>query len=724
MTSRGDSGLLIAKRIAGAHPSAAALLLAFAALAIDFTTGRDIRFPLLYILPIGVAAWTGRKVLAYSLAIFMPVARVLFEVAWQVPEQFSVESVNASIEVFAMCLYAFLVGRQGVQSRSMKQTISDRDEELDHLRAFTRMIGTTLQGRSVSAGLADGVALLYRAEAESSVAERRIAPAEAEFEVNRFDRALAASVQEVEAIQKILEDQATPEELALVEVHLIMLNDPSLSRKCRQRIREDLIGAEQALASELARTEARLANLKHGVLRERAADVQDIGRRLLRNLRAPGSAPSSRLASLPPETIVVAEDLLLSDVLQMDRRNVVGIVTARTGPASHTAVWARSRRIPAVCGIDRATSILAGGDRLLVDGERATVTVGPTGTQAARFAARKAQSAVLENAAVIEAAQRCVTPDGIEIGLHANIGRLDEAGIVLEQRLDGVGLFRSEFLFLDAPRPPDEDAQFAVYSGVAAMLDPRPVVIRTMDFSGDKIPHFSHASVDAAVRGGLRGLALSLSEQTLFRTQLQAILRAAQERNVRVMFPMVMGVSDLNAARHIVEEILRNERRSRRPLLGAMIETPAAAFAISDIVGVSDFVCIGTNDLSHAILAIDRRSKGDIGSTVFLHPSVLRATDQVIRTAEQRGVPLSVCGEAAGDPAVACLLVGMGVRNISMSPFQAARVRFVLRRLTLDQAKRTAGECLAAATPGEIRRILEDLLRKTAPVQAEDNGVT
>lgn len=216
-----------------------------------------------------------------------------------------------------------------------------------------------------------------------------------------------------------------------------------------------------------------------------------------------------------------------------------------------------------------------------------------------------------------------------------------------------------------------------------------------------------------ALRTGKRGLAYSLAEKTMFRTQLQAILRAAQGGNVRIMFPMVVSVADLREARHVVDELLETEQPSKRPSVGAMIETPAAVFNIDGILKIVDFVSVGTNDLAHFILATDRGSQGFPGVLSFLHPCVLRATEQVVRAASKHAVPLSVCGEAAGDPAAACLLVGMGVRDLSMSPFLAARVRHAIRQLTLDQAEIAARDALGATTPEDVQEIAASALRGT-----------
>jgi phosphoenolpyruvate-protein phosphotransferase len=421
---------------------------------------------------------------------------------------------------------------------------------------------------------------------------------------------------------------------------------------------------------------------------------------------------SQRLASLPPHTILVAKELLTSDMFHLDLANLVGVVTERNSPASHVAILARTRNIPAVSDIKDATALLATGDHLLVDADTGSVTVAPTSVQKERFTERKSQCVTRELAEARDATQDCATKDGVRIGLLANISKPDEARLALEYRLEGVGLYRSEFLFLDVAQPPTLDAQAAAYSAVVSMLNPYPVTIRTMDFGGDKIPKFSHTESAIAFRMGKRGLAFSLAEKTMFRIQLQAILRSAQVGNVRIMFPMVMGVADMREARQFVEEVAQSEQVTKRVSIGAMIETPAAVIHFREIAKMVDFISIGTNDLSHFILATDRQAQGASGVAAFLHPSVLRATEHVVRIALEQGIGLSVCGEAAGNPVSACLLVGMGVRNLSMNPFQATSICCFLQKMTLEQLETVTREALDAPTLEMVQQIVSHAFRE------------
>jgi phosphoenolpyruvate-protein phosphotransferase len=700
-------------KFSGDYPKLSSVFVAVAVLWIDVITGREIQFPLVYVVPVGLAAWRKQRLLAYIMALTLPVLRIGYELPWETNPSLIIAGFNALIEIAAMVFYAFLVGRSAAQTGQLKKTLTTRELEISQLRAFTKLTGATLQGRGLSPGMVEGVAWIYvPPESAGTSAHQPIAQAAVELEIARLDQALAAAIRELDDTQRHFVGDMVAAERALLEVHVALLNDSDFWNKCKRRVREDLIEVKQAVAEEVRDMVTQLEGLKQEVMRERGADIRDIGRRVLRNIGTSAEVPPNRLASLPPHTILVAQELLPSDLFHLDHVNLVALVTERNSPASHVAILARSRNIPAVSDIKDALALLATGDRLLVDADAGSVTVAPTAVQTELFAERKSRYAIHAPAAAQDSAQATATKDGVHIGLYANISRADEAHLVPEYQLEGVGLFRSEFLFLDVAQPPTLDVQVAAYAAVAGMLNPLPVVIRTMDFGGDKIPHFNRAGHDLALRAGKRGLAFSLTEKTLFRTQLQAILRAAKVGDVRIMFPMVMGVADLREARRLVDEVIGTEQLVKRVSIGAMIETPAAVIHFREIVKMVDFVSIGTNDLAHFILATDRQAQEAPGALAFLHPSVLRATEHVVRTALKQGIGLSICGEAAGNSASVCLLVGMGVRNFSLNPFQAANLRRFLRQMTLTQMEAASKEALGVATLEEVQQIVANALRE------------
>ena len=590
-----------------------------------------------------------------------------------------------------------------------------RDQQ--RLRAFVKSTGTTLHGLAVSPGLAEGKAFLYRPRGSQMPADRSIVSHEVDSELDRFDRALVRSVRELESLKERLFSELAEEESGIIDVHLTLLKDPAFVEKCKQSVRNDLLKVEHAVSTEIQSLETLLQGLEQEFARERSADVRDIGKRVLRNLQSgddvPEESPEDVLKNLPPGTVVVAEQLLPSDTLSLNRNNAVAFITEKDGSASHAAILARAMGIPAIADVRKAMSLLMTGDRLLVDAEAGTITVAPTGKQKEHFAVRKAQQVVYEHAPVPGGgAEHCTTEDGVRIALHANIGRTDEARLVDECKLDGVGLFRSEFLFLEEDSPPDLETQYKAYSAAARLLRPRPVVIRTMDLGGDKIPRFSRKDVAAESHGGKRGLAYSLSEKTLFRTQIQALVRATKDGNVRMMFPMVMGVADLREALAVLEEMMETEKPAHPPAVGAMIETPAAVFSIHEILELVDFVSIGTNDLAHSMLALERESLESGGAFTLLHPGVLRAVETVVRAAQEHSVEVAVCGEAASEPATACLLIGMGVRNLSMSPFLADPLRPMIRKITIARAEQLARDALAAVTPKDVKTRVAEALKE------------
>jgi len=594
----------------------------------------------------------------------------------------------------------------------LRRTITAKEQKISQLQIFARMKGTTLRGRGLSQGMAEGKALIYTpADSDLPAAHQHISQADVEAEIKRLDIALAAAIKELDITQKHLAGDVKSEENALLKVHMAMINDIGFWNNCRQRVRNEMVKIEHVIAEEVKGMSESLEALKHEIMRERGADIRDIGRRVLRHIRNNGDTEPNRLASLPPNTILVAKELLPSDIFDLDKTNLAAIVTEHNSPSSHVAILARHRNIPAISDIKDATMLLAAGDHLLVDADLGTVTVEPTEIQKEFFAARRKRYIPHKPPAEHDSIKENATKDGVRIGLLANISREDEACLVSEYKLEGVGLFRTGFLFLDVPHPPDLDTQAKIYSAVARMLNPLPVVIRTMDFGGDKIPSFNNPESDMVLRTGKRGLAFSLAEKNMFRTQIRAILRAARAGNVRIMFPMVMGVEDLREAIKFVDEAIETEQSETPISIGAMIETPAAVIQIRDIVKMVDFVSIGTNDLTNFILTTDRHSQKSHLATAFLHPSVLRATRDVVQTAIEEGVDLSVCGDSAANPISACLLVGMGVRNLSMNPFQTPPIRQFLRQTPIKQMETMAKDALEAMTPQEVQQIAETALQ-------------
>jgi len=561
-----------------------------------------------------------------------------------------------------------------------------------------------LRGKSISPGYGRGKAFIYDPFKAAALPHRRIARGHVSSEYERFHRAVEKSAAELQAVEKKVFTELGRAEAAIFSAHLAMLKDATFIRKVKERIARDLVNVEHALEQEIADLTRLLSEVESEYVRERAKDLQDIGRRVLRHL---GHGPQHALKSLARDTVLVTKELLPSDTLDLDRRHLAAFVTERGGGTSHAAILARSLGIPAVTGIEGATDLIPGGAVVLVDGVAGTVTVGPTHDEVTVFRAEKRQYDA-ETARADEAEwKESVTLDGVEVRLMANVGRPEEAGIVLKHNLGGVGLFRTEYLFLRADHPPDRDFQAAVYSRLAARLSPRPVTIRTLDLGGDKKPSFLESRFEHNPSLGARGLRFSLAERDLLRVQLEAIVKSNARGNVRVLFPMVLGEDDLRAAIGELRAAADRVGSRRLPPVGAMIETPSALFELEEILSLADFVSIGTNDLVQFMLAADRSATDLAGEDMMLHPSVLRAISRVVEAARGRGRSVSVCGEAAGDPRMACLLVGLGIRELSMSPLRAARVRTAICANSFGDLQTMARRALESKAPEGVRKIID-----------------
>jgi phosphoenolpyruvate-protein phosphotransferase len=565
----------------------------------------------------------------------------------------------------------------------------------------------TFKGHVVSPGVARGKAFVYRSSPWGSIPRSQIGREEVGSEIERFESALEKSDRELKALQSDLRTQLGDVESGIFEAHLTLLRDPEFVRRIKQRVHSDLVNADHAVELQIQDLERALAAVGNEYLRERSQDIRDVGRRLLNHLSPPGDGRGVSLSRVPPGSVVIAEELLPSDTVELDRPNVAALVTAKGGETSHAAILARALGLPYITGIADATQLISPGDTVLVNGESETVTVAPSTEQAAAFSEAKMHYDEQIRRIVDAEFQECVTRDGVRIALFANIGRLDDCNSVKEHHLAGVGLFRTEFLFMREPAPPSLDKQHQAYSAAAHALHPLPIVIRTLDLGDDKQPAFLKARDSGKV---FRGLRFSLAEPELFNTQLRAILRAAdQHRNVRVLFPMVLGSEDFRQAIETLQAIARQEQIKSLPPVGAMIETPSAVFTINEILERADFVSIGTNDLTQFMLAADRSAAGLNDEYSVLQPSILRAIAPVSEAAQSQGRGVCICGEAAGDPKIAALMVGMGIRELSMSPSRAAGVSYLLRRVCVSDLKSRAQKALQAKEANSVKEAIHDL---------------
>lgn len=565
-----------------------------------------------------------------------------------------------------------------------------------------------LKGLPISPGYAEATAVVYDYEVHRrlDVPSRDVSPSEIHREYRRLDEAVEQSSRELERAEAFARSgSGSGDPSAIFAAHSMLVRE--VAEKVQEHICQEQVNVEQALEAVIDDLAGRLGQLQHARFREREQDVRDVGRRMFRHLTGGSPWPPE---SLPADSAVVARELLPSEAVELVRSGVVAIVAEQGGKNSHTAILARSFGIPAVTGIARVTAHIQPGTRLLVDGCAGEVVVNPSPAEVARFSELKREFDRSAATATAAEALPCATRDGIGISLLGNIGLPEEVEHVREHRLGGVGLFRTEFLFLESREPPGFQSQLDIYQRVAESLGGRPLVIRTFDLGGDKTPPFlvsPHAAPHPSL--ALRGLRFSLAERQLFETQLRALVQVAQESEVRVLFPMVIGHHDLSRACAAVDEVRKNLGVQRRPLLGAMVETPAALFALEEILELADFLAIGTNDLTQYMLALDRDEAELSQECTPWHPLVLRAIRSVIKAAAAKNCPVCVCGEEAGEPGFACLLAGLGVRELSLSPARAARVRQALRDVCCQDAEELAHKALGCSSPAEVRDLLAGL---------------
>ncbi|MFC7324543.1 phosphoenolpyruvate--protein phosphotransferase [Halorubrum rutilum] len=566
----------------------------------------------------------------------------------------------------------------------------------------------TLDGVGSTPRSGVGAARWYRPDADLTLPDRPDpAAVDAEAELERYDSARDAAREALRDARDRTAERVGEEEAAVFEAHEGFLDDPTIVEDVEAEIR-DGTPAAHAVADRFDEAVAQFEGME-GRMAERADDLRDVRDRLLRALLdAEGDGPTGAadLAALPEGTVLLAERLTPSDTAALDPGAVAGIATVEGGRTSHAAIIARSLAIPAVVGVGEALESVADGETVLVDGEAGEVVVDPDGAR--REAAREAGPDAIRG--------RVETADGRPVEVAANVGGEAELGPAAERGADGVGLFRTEFLFVDRESPPTEDEQYeAVAAALSAFDDPDDrVVVRTLDVGGDKPVPYLDLPDEPNPFLGRRGIRLSLDEHAdLFETQLRALLRAAATEagdGLAVMFPLVTRVEEVERAVATVESVaddLASEGVDHAvPELGAMVETPAAAFLADALAERLDFLSVGTNDLAQYVMAADRGSDAVAEYHDPLHPAVLRALDRTTAAAEGSDAWVGICGEMAGDPALTELLVGLGFDELSMSAVTAPEVKARVREVDADAAASLASDALACETRREVLDVL------------------
>jgi phosphotransferase system enzyme I (PtsI) len=568
-----------------------------------------------------------------------------------------------------------------------------------------------LHGASVSSGITIGQAHLV-STARLEVAHYEIPDGAVPGEIFRFDAGIARAKQELAQLESQIPAGAPAEFGAFINLHRMMLEDSSLSHAPRDLIRERRCNAEWALVQQMELLGEQFERIEDAYLRERRADLQQVVERVLKALmgeRAPLAPPVAEEHKL----IVVAHDLSPADMLLFKRHEYGGFVTDVGGVTSHTAILARSLNIPALVGLHHARQMIREGELLIVDGIQGVLVVNPDATVLAEYRLRQSQHEIERRKLKRLRSMPAATLDGTAVELYANIELPGDLDKVSEAGAQGVGLFRTEFLFMNRARLPGEDEQFEAYREVARRLEGKPLVIRTLDIGADK-SYDGHADGMPNPALGLRAIRYCLAEPQMFLAQLRAILRASHYGQVRILLPMVAHAHEVDQALALLAQAKAQLEGKGVPFearvpVGGMIEIPAAALALPMFLRRLDFLSLGTNDLIQYTLAVDRTDDAVAHLYDPLHPAVLQLVAHVIQDAGRAGTPVAVCGEMAGDPALTRLLLGFGLRNFSMHPAQLLEIKERVLRTSLARARPLAAKVLRSADAAKTRELLARL---------------
>ena len=575
-----------------------------------------------------------------------------------------------------------------------------------------------LHGIAVSPGVCRGKVLVLTDNRVDAVPRRAISEEEIHEEINRLERAVSETRKQLIAVQQKVSSGMGAKDATIFDAHLLVLEDPTLLDEVGKFVEKEKVNIEYAFAQVAEKYAKTLEAIDDEYLRERAADMRDVTERLLQNLM--GTYQELDLKHLKERYIIVAHDLSPSRTAMLDKKNVLGFATDVGGKTSHTAIMARSLRIPAVVGVGNASTELRDGEYALLDGYHGHIVVNPTDQTLFEYGQLVRKHVSLEEKLRDTTDKPAVTLDGVRLTLSANIEGAHDVEQVQSSGAEGVGLFRTEYLFLNSDKLPTEEEQFQAYHAVATALRPAPVIIRTLDLGGDKF--MAHLNVPSEMNPflGYRAIRFCLQEKDIFRAQLRAILRASVQGNIKLMYPMISCLDELIQANALLDECKEELRREGVAFdesmeVGAMIEIPSAALAADALAKRVNFFSIGTNDLIQYTMAVDRLNEKIAHLYEPTNPAVLRLIKMTADAAHAAGIWVGVCGEMAGDPLMIPLLLGLGVDELSVSPAAVTQVKYLLRRIKMSEAKEIAAAALTSESSQKIMENSQRLVRSVAP---------
>jgi len=573
-----------------------------------------------------------------------------------------------------------------------------------------------IQGIGASPGIILGKAYLIE-RSKVRLPQKRISAEQVEGEVERFHKAIQESRSQLVEIKEKILDPEVRRHSFILDVHLMILDDQMLIQDTVDTIRKKKVNSEWALDLTLEKLDTAFNAIEDEYLRERRSDLHYVSTRIFRNLLG---KKHDDITKIKGKVIVVAHDISPADTLQMNLNHVAGFITDIGGKVSHTAILARSLGIPAVVGLENVTSLINGGDLLIIDGETGEVVINPTEGVSQSFIDRKRRIKSMEREVLKYASLPAETRDGVRVRLQANIEMLEEVPSTKLHGAEGIGLYRTEILYLNRKDLPNEEEHFQTYRQLAESIYPATVTIRTLDIGGDKfLPDYSKENeMNPAL--GLRAIRFSMKETGIFKIQLRGILRASAYGKLRILFPMISGVEEIRQAKVILEEVKKGLAKARVPFdqgiqIGAMIEIPSASVTADILAREVDFFSIGTNDLIQYALAIDRINEHVSYLYEPLHPAVLRIIRGVVQSARQSGIPVAICGEMAAEPAYALVLLGLGLDEFSMNPVSIPKVKRALRMVKFEDTHSLVEQLFQFSTASEIECHVRDWLARRFP---------
>lgn len=579
----------------------------------------------------------------------------------------------------------------------------------------------TLHGIPVSQGIAMGKALVLREEDFFSIPKTSIKQDDIPKEIVRFEEALTKTRSELFHIRKNIAQELGHEQSDIFSAHLLILEDRTLIEDVLSLIKNEYVSCEYAFSAVIKRYFHAFAQVDDDYLKERVTDIRDVGRRVIQNLLG---RDKDSLVHLKDRVIVVAHDLSPSETAVMNRQYVIAFATDLGGPTSHTAIMARSLEIPAVVGLDRISREAETGDMIIIDGHHGMVILNPD--QATIDQYTREEKRFIELVSELDKLKTlpAETLDGVKIQLAANIEFPGEIPSVLAHGAEAIGLYRTEYFYLNRTDLPTEEEQFEAYRSVAGELAPKPVIIRTLDLGGDKFLSSLDLPQEMNPFMGWRAIRFCLTRVDIFKVQLRAILRASVYGNLKLMYPMISSLTELRMANQVLNEVRKEltaegVRFDEKLQVGAMIEIPSAALTCDAFEGEVDFFSIGTNDLIQYSLAVDRVNAKIAYLYEPTHPAILKLIQHVVKEAKKMKVWVSVCGEIGGDPSMALLLVGFGINQLSMSPVALPRIKKTIRSIRLKQAVDIAKKAIQFKTGDEIKRFCDSKLKAIVPELVE-----